>query len=462
MSEEFMAADWIDRLARALDRLAEAQEPYLQKFWEQNPRVHVVSAGRDGKHLTFPLDDLRILYAIARQSKIISDQEHFGSLCTVLDPVRYILLSHPTLERVAGRIIGKDDFGMQVLNSGVSTSPTDLIAGLMARAAELSADRFRSAACELNAFLTPDWEEESTSVPGGLNIGYDAVLFYGLTLKEKIEIGDGMALLPYDRTRRFVDEDLVKDLTPLAAEFYGWRSVGAAVRPFRWRPVFSHTGYGAVVEPKSPWTFFHDAQAFLELLAVAHAAPVLRLAELSDCIDRSAGRLLGLERHYGVDHQRRSAQDFDGFDEAPVVKPEALAKAREAFENRKSEGYVKMAPIIGMLAEALARNGRFAYEDRIVDVARALERMYDVTGKQIARTLQNRVSWYLETDEKCQTRIKESVKDFYDARSDIVHNRRERVSPQRIHTAFATGFDIARRSLFKLLREGPPENWPGK
>ena len=30
MSEEFMAADWIDRLARALGHLAKVQEPYHQ------------------------------------------------------------------------------------------------------------------------------------------------------------------------------------------------------------------------------------------------------------------------------------------------------------------------------------------------------------------------------------------------------------------------------------------------
>ena len=454
-----MVADWIDRLARALGHLAKVQAPYLQKYWDQNPRVHVVSVGRDGERLTFPLDDLRNLYAIARDSKVISDQEHFGSLCTVLDPVRYILLSHPALESVVSRIVGEDQFWIQILNAGHSISLTDLIAGLMARAAELSSDSFQTAAHELNSFLTPGKGEGSASVPGGLDVGYDAVLFYGLTLKERIEIGDGMALLPFEQTQRFVDEDLVKELAPLTAGFNGWESVGAAVRPFRWRPVFSRTGYDAKVKLKPPWDFFRKAQNFLELLAVAHASPVLCLAVLHNCIDRSAGKLLGLGHHNGGINQRRSAQHFDGFDEAPGVKPGALAEAMETFESGKGGGYGKMAPIIGMLAEALARNGRFEDEDRIVDVARALERMYDLPGKKIARTLQNRASQYLETDEKRQTKVKENVKEFYDARSDIVHSRRERVSPQRNRTAFVKGFDIARRSLFKLLREGPPDNW---
>ena len=44
---------------------------------------------------------------------------------------------------------------MRILNSGSSISAGDLIAGLMARAADLSGDRFRTAAGELNAFLSP-------------------------------------------------------------------------------------------------------------------------------------------------------------------------------------------------------------------------------------------------------------------------------------------------------------------
>lgn len=57
-SDQFMATDWIDQLARTLGHLAKAQEPYLQKYWEQNPRVHIVSVGRDSERLTSLLDDL--------------------------------------------------------------------------------------------------------------------------------------------------------------------------------------------------------------------------------------------------------------------------------------------------------------------------------------------------------------------------------------------------------------------
>ena len=106
----------------------------------------------------------------------------------------------------------------------------------------------------------------------------------------------------------------------------------------------------------------------MELLAVAHAGPVLRLAELSNCIDRSAGRLLGRERHGPGFYQSWPAQGFDGFEVSPELAPEALAEAREAFANRKGERYDKMAPIVGRLAEALARSGQYAAEDKVLDL----------------------------------------------------------------------------------------------
>ena len=122
---------------------------------------------------------------MGHHANALGEQEYYAPLCAVLDPVRSILRSHPTLELVVSRMIGQDEFWMEILSSGSLTSLTDLIAGLMARAAELSDDRFRAAAGELNAFLTPAGKAGPTDMLGGLDVGYDAVLFYGLTLKER-------------------------------------------------------------------------------------------------------------------------------------------------------------------------------------------------------------------------------------------------------------------------------------
>ena len=256
-SKGFDASDWIDRVAAALRALALAQEPYLQAYWQHNPREQVIVDGRD--ETPFPLDDVRMVYAEARYSRSFGREAEYAPLRAVLDPARHALLSHPKLERVAvaGRIVGENDFWMRLVNSGTSISAGDLIAGLMARAAELSGDGFRAAARELNAFLSPAKDGKAAGVLGNLDEGCDVLLFYGLTVSERINVEDAMAILPFREVRRFVDQELVEELAPPGAGFHGWRSVAAVVRPFRWRPEFRRRG--SVNEPMSypPAPFFH-------------------------------------------------------------------------------------------------------------------------------------------------------------------------------------------------------------
>ena len=306
-SGAFAAGDWIERLARALPGLAEAQEHYLSGYREIRLLSHLASGVHADSPLDFPLGDVRELYARARHSHRLGEQEHYAALCAVLDPVRHILIGHPTLARIVGPLIGRDYFYMGILNCGGSTSPTDLIAGLMTRAAEFSGDRYRKAAGELHAFFSPAREEDSAALSDGLDVGYDAVLFHGLSVKERSGIGESMALPPFERVRTLVDEELVYELAPPGTGFHGNRSVGALARMYRWRPAFYRAGYERELASHNPLPFLRQAQIFLELLAVAHATPVLRLADLSHRIDLSAGRLLGLERHDGGCHRGRSA-----------------------------------------------------------------------------------------------------------------------------------------------------------
>lgn len=449
---------WVGRLSVALPTLAKVQEPFLREYWEQNGGVRVEYDRRSGKRV-FPLDDLRDLYSIARQSNELGASEHYAPLLEALDPVRYILLSHPALAQVVSPIIERDEFWMQILNTGGLTCPTDLIAGLMARVHELSDDRFQRAASEMEALLDPGVERGAISLPGGLDVGYNITMFYGLTVKEIADAGEGIAIVPYEEVRSFVDESLVEELAPDGAGFHRWRSVGAVVRPFRWKPLFSRSGYEREAVLQNPRSFFRDARTFLDLLAVAHEAPVVPLAESSYCINRSTARLLGRDGHGPGASWQNPAKNIDGFNECPELELEPLAEAREAFDNRKSQQYSKVAPVVGRLAETLDPKGRFAAETRVVEIGTALERMYEIGKKKITRKLQDRISGYLGTDEESRERIKVKVKEFYDARSEIVHGRRDKMSPLRTDAAFFKGLNIAKQSVFKLLREGAPEDW---
>ena len=459
-AEEFSVGDWIDRLAQALPDLAEEQKPYLSEYRNYDPRAHFELRRQGDNPSVFRLDDLRDLYAMAFHSYDFGEEKHYAALNAVLSPVRGILRSHPTLARVMSPIIGRDDFWMRILGSGSLTSLTDLTAGLMARADELPGDGFQTAATELNAFLVTDGENKTTGVPGDLNVGYDVVLFHGLNLREKFEIGNDMTIVPFEQVRVFVDESILQDVAPTVIKYNDWRSVGAVVKPFRWKPEFRRTGYEGNPELDRPGPFFREAQEFLDLLAVSHGMPVVCLMVVSHCLNRGACRLLGQPHSHGGVYWGRSAHLFNRLPGSPELLISKFAEAKNTFEERKSERYKEVAPVIGRLAEALARGGQFAAEDKVLDVAIALERMFKPRDRGISRQLQKKVASFLQDNDEVQSRVKKAVEHFYNVRSAIIHgpkdDKKKRLLEEK-NEAFDAGFDLARRSLFKMLRDGPPQ-----
>ena len=116
-SAQFDSEAWIERLAQSLPALAQAQEPFLREYQERYARVIDL---RDGRPPPFPLEDLRLLYDEVRNARLWGMEAHYAPLRAVLNPVRHALLAHPTLERVAvtRRLIGDNDFSMEILGSG--------------------------------------------------------------------------------------------------------------------------------------------------------------------------------------------------------------------------------------------------------------------------------------------------------------------------------------------------------
>jgi len=153
-------------------------------------------------------------------------------------------LAHPAHERVAvtGRPVGDNKFWGQIPDSGSSISAGSMIAGLMARAAKLPGDSFRTATRKLNAFLSPVDDREAGRVLGDLDEGSGALLFQGLSATERGDVREDRAILPCGDALRFLSERSVRDFAPFSAGFHNWRGVRAAIRPFRQRSVFGRSG----------------------------------------------------------------------------------------------------------------------------------------------------------------------------------------------------------------------------
>ena len=208
-----------------------------------------------------------------------------------------------------------------------------------------------------------------------------------------------------------------------------------------------------------PEPFFSDATAFLNLLSVSHAAPVVRLAALSGRIDQAAGRLLGKEEQSLGIYQSWPTPGVDGFVECPALNAGSLDEALKVLESRENAQYRRLECIVSRLAQALAREGRFAIHDKILDVSISLEGMYDLPRRGVTKALEERVAGFLGIDAESRDWIRKNARSFYDARSAIVHNRSNEATPFTNEAAFVTGFELARRSLFKMLREGLPDDW---
>ena len=109
------------------------------------------------------------------------------------------------------------------------------------------------------------------------------------------------------------------------------------------------------------------------------------------------------------------------------------------------------------LAASLSRpGGRFAEEDRILDVAIALEICYGgKTGHQLAK----RAARLLGADATEQIHTYDQARRFYSVRSRIVHTEGPAPARDLLHGELETGRDLACRSLRYLLKCNMPVDW---
>ena len=384
------------------------------------------------------------------------EDERFDRLRSALTRALDILAAHPTLADIADSSSSDRKFVVVIADRGEETDLLHVLVGLMTRGRELPEDGFRVACRELKGLLGPDGADDTMQ----LNAGFHVVLFYGLRFEEEIAITEDMRIVPFEKVRDYVDESLLRPFSPNLAVPEPWETVGAIVKSFEWHPVFHPADDAICLDLDWGGSFREDGERLVELLAITHAAPVVCLVTMHYCMDRVACRLLGQPHHRACYTFGRSAQSFDRMSVSREPCPTALDEARVLFRERNGTRFRRYEPIVARLAEAATRSGRFAVDDRILDVAIALERMYELDQGEIVFKLKTRAACFLESDTAGRTQVFKDVGRFYDARSAIVHSARsKRASAKKREAAFGKGFDIARRSLGKLLREGSPADW---
>ena len=453
---------WASRLARALARLAAVHQDYRHEIDDYRRAIEQKDRW-ERETFWYPSEALQYFYSSSCRADSKHSEKRYSSLSSAVREVEQVIGQNPALEGVLGSA-GDNEFGVRILDRRTYVSRRAMVAGLMTRAKQVEENGFRVASCELKELLDLSLNDASASASGNLNEGCHISAFIGLRFEKPFKITEGMTIVPFEQVDTFVNRNMMARILPAGSEWKMWKSVSAIVRRFRWQPTL--LSLDEMMDADVGWerpdymrtsAFFKDAGAFIELLAVFHGVPVASLMNFPLCAGRRISLLLG-NPYFHLDWSLRSwPPAFVALRKPHPVDIDMVDKVRQIFLERERRR--KYAPVISRLAEALARSGQYSAEDKILDVAIALERMYKPNSPEVTYKLRTRAACFLEPDTEGRKRVFEEIKRFYAARSEIVH--RNQPSAEKMKDAFKTGFVLARRSLVKLLQEDPSADWNG-
>lgn len=452
----FCTKSWRDRLVDTLHLLHEVQSPFLEAYWRRHGYPVVVTFnGRD--ETPYPKDDLLWLYDTSLEATRNEEVKYYRKLRAALDPVRGILRSHPALSRALGPMVGNDKFMVEMANGASLTWLSWFVVGLMQRASEFSTSGFESAAEELGALLNASMTTLSAEVPRDLDLGYDALLFSGPKIDRPLELKSGLKVVPFASLEAWVEPSWIRDYLPEHVDRRDWRQIGAIVRPFRWRPHMARMNKPSDKMMPSRPGFEEEAFCFLELLAVSNQTPIIPFVLVNDCLHQAATLLLGKLRGPGSKvHVDTVDWRHDPFRNPPKLHENAIQQAVSAFERRETSAFKRLELVRRRLSESLAREGRFALDDRILDVSQSIELMLEIRGNNVGKKFVSELADLLSSDAEHNAAIRAAAKKFYNVRSAIVHGpsdeHRRRLMQERALT-FRSGFNLAQQAYFKLIHD---------
>ena len=455
-TEKFDEELWKQRLAESLVVLSEAQKPFLQGFWETNSYPTRVSFN-DQDETPFPSDDLIAVYNGARYSTLFGTAEYYAPLTAALNPVRGVLGDHPIIGHALGRELPCDEVQVKILNSTSLTSLYELIVGQMSQNPSSTKTGFLTTASELNMLLSAPKMDKGALRTGALDVGMDIALYYGIRINKEIDLGEGYSLIPLCQIQDYVDREWLREVAPEHVTRRRLEGMFAIAHKFAWSPEIRHKRSRLDIGCRMlPSLFRRGAEEFANLLAVLVGTRVSGMMTLEGCRSSVASELLGQIHGSSSYHKGRSISHlYCGFTELNEANDEQLNEARNLFSRRSNTAYADLAPALYRFAEALSRDGRFANQDRILDVAIVCERMFKPPkGKPTSVFLQNETAALLSDNEEEKERIKAEVKHLYDVRSAIIHGPSDDKKQKlliELEEAWKAGARIARASLIKKL-----------
>ena len=326
---------------------------------------------------------------------------------------------------------------------------------LARRAATIGTERGdEAAAAEVDRFLTLGAE--------GCLPGYEVIVIRGLAMDGSVELGPGAGLASYERA---VDLGLIEKEVPAPwNDVLDYKGMQALVlfREMTWSPclVLPRTLKDGDDPPRAEfsWRSGPARDVLLDLLSLVTSQRV-DVVEMFSC----APDFVDVDPNFGPG-TKIGFMSSDWW-RTKELTPAHVTEARRLFcawtrFDRESRDTLELA--LGRLVSSARRNrSRFWLEDRILDVAVALEMMFDLRGGELSYKLSVRAAHLLVDGPEDRLEVYKAAKCFYNVRSRIVHGNRGTKSGNR-NEAMAMlecGYDLGRDGLLKLLEQGAFPDW---
>ena len=405
---DFCASRWVKRLARSLASLKKAEEKYCSEL-----SLNLT----DGTELSFNSGSIS-RSSLYYRVKSLKDSTYYRSLSScnllfsALKTVERLLREHPVLNCALGTSDDNNEFRVFTPSMELPINLDQIKAGLMNCA--MKSD-FDDSASRLQEFLTPGKKHKFT--------GYYISVFQGLRLDDKRELSGGMSIAPFDKIKEFIIPSLLKKVVWDFDRFTKTRPLGVVLKPFQWKPLI--LPLNADLEDNTPWDeeFSDNAEIIVDLLAIAHSAPVTTIMFLGSRVDQRIWNILGVPNPGGSLRQHAGLSIMDYVVNTPLSMGK-FSEVRNAFSQlkRQNNDLKRYKSIISRLSSSLLRRGKLRSEDKILDVAIALELMYELDSPPLRYKLGTRASRFLETNSDKRIEIFDKVRGFYDVRSSVVRN----------------------------------------
>ena len=313
--------------------------------------------------------------------------------------------------------------------------------------------------------------------------GYEITVFNGLKLDRRIDVATGAFLAPYHEVVATSGEFPSESPRHVRAEVRYYHpsadvpeGSAALVRELTWGPAIAPVGSNSLsqdgvstlrcqlITEDSPGgesdrgemnrRRFEDRDRFMDFLCIATGEH----QEFRFCYFKVDKWMAGLDLDadasviQGWEWSRRK----DCLSEADEDLLLEMIRGWRGYQGDRN----RLELAIRRLAALPSRAGRFGTEDQILDTAIALETMYNLDAPEITYKLQTRAAYYLGTSKKERLEIFRKVRDFYRARSALVHGsgRRRQLDFEK---AVSDGRQLARETLLALLRDGDAPQWDG-